>query len=76
MDDARRYQKELEAILQEVQARDEAVTQLRYRNREAARKAFEPHLNVYARSRGWTEERRLAKLEEMIDYMIGEKDPN
>jgi len=76
MSDAERYQKELDSILREVQALDERATKMRYENREAARKGFEPHFNVLARSRGWTEENRLAKLEEMIDYMTGEKKPN
>jgi len=74
MDEAERYQRELDTILQELEASERLYEQNRHREYETARKIFEPHINALARHNGWNEEQRQAKLNEIIKLANGQED--
>jgi hypothetical protein len=74
MNDAERYQKELNTILQELEAKERLREQQRAKDLQDARKALEPIVNDLAKALGWTEEYKRRKLEDLFQFSTGQKD--
>jgi hypothetical protein len=67
MSDAQRYQKELDTILQELEAKERLREQQRVKDRYEAVNAIAPIVNEMGKARNWTKEQCLAKIEQLVD---------
>ena len=67
MNDTERYQKELDTILQELEAKERLREQQRIQDRYHAVNAIAPIVNEYGKAMNWTKEQCLAKIEQLVD---------
>ncbi len=74
MDAAKRYQRDLDIILQELQAKAEMLAQARQKNREVAWGILEKSFSRLADIKGLTQEQRDTEKERWLRVALGEDD--
>ena len=73
MTDAERYQRDFDAMMQEVEVKDQQYKQELGKNREVVRKRMEAHVNQIAKNYDLTNESAKDLMENFLYACVGEE---